>query len=769
MMKALIALVFAATALAGPVVSNRPAQPGENGYKPADGAGVALNPPSLVWLHEPEAASYTVQWARSPDFTAAGQARAIPFVTYTHNRTLAAGRYYWRYSFTTKAGEESGWSVTRSFTVPVDAGPFPMPSRAEQAERVPSRHPRLFLRPEDLPRLRALAQTDPHGIFRELRNEADRLLAAEPTPEPEHRGTARDPAMRKYWWPNRVQTLKACEEAENLAFVYLMTGERRYGEAARKWILHLAKWDPDGPTNFALNDEAGMPILHRVPRAYDWAWDMLSADERALVRRVWARRGADAYAVLRRGPHIHKPYGSHNNRIWHKLAEPAIAFLGEPDVPQAAEWLDHAVNTFYAAYPVWADDDGGWHEGLNYWAGYITKVVWWLDIAESALGIDGFKKPFWANAGAFALYLGVPGSPNIGFGDLSSRQPPPAWRSFVEYFARRTGNGHWQWWTEQWKGQPERGIMGFLHASRPPVAAAMPAGLPASRVFRGIGVASLHNTLLASGDDVHFLFKSSPFGRQSHGHNPHNSFQLNAYGEALLPANVFRDWHGSPFHTKWVWSTEAQNAVLVDGKGQSKSADPFGRIADYSFSAEADYVAGEAAAAYEGRLKRFRRNVVFAKPDVIVMYDDLEAVQPATFQFLLHALAPFEVQAERSRLGVERPKAGVAVQYLPGTIALRFRQWDGYQPLPETQFANMWHVEAGTVEPRSALGLLTVIVPHKAGQARPWTAERQESDTALGARVRIGARTVTVAFRKNGAGRASLNGHSFAEPYAVWR
>ena len=52
-----------------------------------------------------------------------------------------------------------------------------------------------------------------------------------------------------------------------------------------------------------------------------------------------------------------------------------------------------------------------------------------------------------------------------------------------------------------------------------------------------------------------------PFGSQSHGHNPQNSFQLNAYGEALFVANGYRDLHGSKFHYQWVHSTRAQNAM----------------------------------------------------------------------------------------------------------------------------------------------------------------------------------------------------------------
>ena len=91
-------------------------------------------------------------------------------------------------------------------------------------------------------------------------------------------------------------------------------------------------------------------------------------------------------------------------------------------------------------------------------------------------------------------------------------------------------------------------------------AAKSPTDLPPSKIFHGIGVASLHTTLVDSRDDVHFLFKSSPFGSQSHGHNPQNSFQLNAYGEALLVANGYRDLHGSKFHYQFVHATRAQNA-----------------------------------------------------------------------------------------------------------------------------------------------------------------------------------------------------------------
>jgi len=755
-------------------LSNRAPRLGEIGYRPEDGAEVRLTPPSLLWIHEKQAHTYTVQWAQKQDFSDAVTVTDIPWNTYTHHQPWAPGRYYWRYRFQTKEGELSDWSVVRSVVVRPDAVAFPMPTRAEQRRRIPAGHPRLFVRPEELPRLRTLAQGRLATQFKELQRQADRIIQAGPTPEPTQRGSVRDRKNAeavKHWWPNRVQTERACMEAETLAFVYLLTGDKKYGEAARRWVLHLASWDPDGPTNFSLNCEAAKPMLFRPARAYDWAWPMFSPSEREKIQAVMRRRIHDAWVSgeVRQGVgHLTAPYDSHGNRTWHKIGEAGIAFLGE--ISEAETWLDYAVNKFFACYPVWNDEDGGWHEGLSYWAGYISKVVWWLQAMEVGLGIDWRKKPFFAQACDYALYVAPPGSPNSGFGDLSHHPPGTGWGPMVEFFCRawaaQRGSHapYWQWWRQQWKMQEARGIAAFLYAARLPPAPAPkpPTDLPPSKVFRGIGVASLHTNLLDSRQDVHLLFKSSPFGTQSHGHNPHNTFQLNAYGQELLSTCVYRDLHGSPFHYQWAHSTVAHNGVLVDGQGQIKhTAAPLGRIAHWQLTPQWDHVVGEAAEAYEGRLVRFRRHVVLVKPrapyrlagvnwtPLVVLYDDLEAKQPATFQFMLHGLGPFSIDEQKARLRLELDRAGVEVQYL-SPVRLGFRQWDGYQPPPTQQFPNQWHVEASTQEKQQTLGMLTVIVPYRAGQRPTWSAKRLETGSALGVQIEGEGKRLTVWFTKPG-------------------
>lgn len=758
--------LLALNGLAALPLDQRPAKPDEWGYRPADGAVVRLNPPTFTWIAPANAATYSVQWSTDRSFpeNATTTVEEVTWPTYTHHAAVTPGAYFWRYRLADKKGQVSEWSVVRRLEVPADAATLPMPTLAEQRAKLPKAHPRLFMRPEDLPRLRELAKGREAQAFASIRKAADGFIKSGPTPEPEHKGSAREKdnaELVKFWWPNRERSEKVCGEAEAIAFVYLITGEKKYGEAARRWVLHIASWDPKGTTNFGLNCEAGKPLLHRPARAYDWAWDMFTAEDRAKIQAAFRERVLDAWnsgEVQQGVGHLQRPYNSHGNRVWHKIAEAGIAFHDE--IPEAPQWLDYAVNKFFACYPVWADEDGGWHEGVSYWSGYQSKAVWWLQVAQSALGIDGLKKPFFAQVGDYPLYIAPPNSPNAGFGDLSYR--PLTAPSFLEYHlrARATSGdgghaGYWRWWAEEKDMPKNTGFLGFLYrANLPEMAAAKaPVDLPQSKIFHGIGVASLHTTLLDSRDDVHFLFKSSSYGSQSHGHNPQNSFQLNAYGEPLLVAPGYRDLHGSKFHYQYVHQTRSNNAVLVNGEGQLlHSVVAKGAIVREQLTPDYDYIGGDATVAYGGRLQKAWRHTVFVKgvQSFVILYDELIAPKPAKFQFMLHGLKAFTVDSSAARLRIEQPKAGLEVAFL-SPVPVAFQQTDGFNPPPTKEFPNHWHVETSTTEACKELGMVTVLVPHRAGKQPVWQAKRtDEKSGAVAIEVTLEGRRHTFRFPKPG-------------------
>ena len=383
--KTLLALLVSLPALTAAPAPDRARLPQEWGYHPAEGSAVTLNPPSLTWVQERDAASYAVQWARSADFAGAVTVDKLPWTTYTHNHPLAPGAYFWRYRITGRKGETSAWSRTRTFTIPTSAVEFPKPTLDEMRQRIGSSHPRLFVHPEDRDKLRRWSQAGGRDAWEHLKHEADRVAAGTPIPEPTEMGDAANPKTVQFWWPNRLQTERACMEAEAVAFAFWLTGDEKYGTAAHRYALHLASWNPDGPTNWRLNDEAAMPILFRLARVYDWAYATFTAEERTRIQSVMRRRGDDAwrYGLGSGAGHLNNPYGSHANRAWHKLGEVSIAGLG--DIPEADTWLSFALDKFWGVYPVWSDDDGGWHEGASYWYGYNYKVTAMVAARKSLL------------------------------------------------------------------------------------------------------------------------------------------------------------------------------------------------------------------------------------------------------------------------------------------------------------------------------------------------------------------------------------------------
>ena len=57
---------------------------------------------------------------------------------------------------------------------------------------------------------------------------------------------------QKIWWGNRMRILKTLGGAAELGYAWRITGDRRYGDAAKKILLECAKWDPRGSISIRL-------------------------------------------------------------------------------------------------------------------------------------------------------------------------------------------------------------------------------------------------------------------------------------------------------------------------------------------------------------------------------------------------------------------------------------------------------------------------------------------------------------------------------------
>jgi hypothetical protein len=330
----------------------------------------------------------------------------------------------------------------------------------------------------------------------------------------------------------------------------------------------------------------------------------------------------------------------------------------------------------------------------------------------------------------------------------------------MSLFARATGNPYWQWYVEESGGSDlPGGYMGIIYGSLPPVEARVPADLPSSVLFPGTGVAALHNDLINRREDVLFMLKASPMGTQSHGYDSQNAFLVSVGGDPVFIYSGWRDLYGSPHHRDWMWETKSQNCILVGGRGQVKhSSQPLGRITQFATTPRFDHVVGEAAPAYKGVLERFTRSVIFIKPDAIVIRDVLEATEPSTFQWLLHARQKMDIDGQTIQArGLEE---GACVAQILKPDDLKVTQTDRFDPPPQEWVRLVqWHLEAATPRKQRSIEFLTVLRPfHGEDGPPPLGAETLETGEAAGCRLELPGGAAVVLWRKSGSEPVTLGG-----------
>jgi hypothetical protein len=659
---------------------------------------------------------WEIECARGEDFKRIEyRMKNLEFNVHCPPRTFAPGKYTWRYRGRDKNGRFTNWSKARTFTIAPGAAEMPMPARDELITRIPKVHPRLFMRPENLDNLRESARGDLKAEYNELVKDCERILSSppptkEPPKYPEGIVRGSDP-WRDIWWGNRRYTSKALNSAATLAFTRLLGGREKYGLEAKRILLECAKWDPKGSTGYRYNDEAGMPYNYYFSRTYTFVNDLLSEKEKQLCRKVMKVRGDEMYRHLC-PRHLWRPYSSHSNRAWHFLGEVGVASLGE--VEGAEDWVWFAMNVFFNTYPVWSDADGGWHEGASYWSSYQNRFTWWADVMREGMGIDAYDKPYYSKVGYYAMYLMPLGKLGGGFGDLTARRTARSNVPLVSTFAAQAQNGHWQWYVERLGGpKPADGYIGFIRGQLPEVKPIPPDDLPTSRLFSGTGQAYLNTNLTNADESVQLVFKSSPFGTQSHGYEANNSFLLWAYGKRLLIRSGYRDGYGSDHHRNWMWSTRSVNNITVNGHGQGKrTAKARGEIIAFKTTPEIDVVIGEAGSAYEPPLERFTRAIIFVKPELVIVYDRLEAKEPSTYEYWLHAINKINVENQH-RIRIKNGDVVCDIDFLTPS-GLSFVQTDQYDPNPRPRITlREWHLTATTSEESKRMEFITLYRPHK--------------------------------------------------------
>jgi hypothetical protein len=256
---------------------------------PGERQDVGVNPPGFCWTPHDQAKAYQLEVTKLGEASRKViQTSALPSTAFAPARPLAPGKYSWRVFYLEGGGVAFGTSRTRTFTVRPGLPELPMPDLARLKAELAGVHPRLLLAGERLGHLRKVIADGRVSTWKTFVEPTDRALEEKPYPEPRRSATG---SAGSQW----LQVFRAGKGGSarlvRLALACRITGDPKYLEGARQWLMALASWDARGITSYRLpqpgggsgNDEAAMPMLERMSLAWEWIGDQLSPSERSKV------------------------------------------------------------------------------------------------------------------------------------------------------------------------------------------------------------------------------------------------------------------------------------------------------------------------------------------------------------------------------------------------------------------------------------------------------------------------------------------------------
>ncbi|MFI4911570.1 MAG: heparinase II/III family protein [Sedimentisphaeraceae bacterium JB056] len=516
------------------------------------------------------------------------------------------------------------------------------------------KHPYLHFTEADKPAIRERIQNDPicKRIYAEMKEKADSYINSSSR-------------------PRRPDT-------QALAFVYQMTGDKRY---AQKAFEYMPDEYPEIIGSFDLNNSRKCRGLAPM---YDWLYTGLTEEQRAHLR-----TGLERQLALVKNNYDKTWWVTAYRCNWNMVCNSSVGVAAAALLADDSSWADvmaDAYNSMYKAYDE-LGRDGDWCEGVNYRSYGVFVSMLYADslkiITDGKLNLFEHEK-IKANPVSFILHTLIPPAAE----DMKIVDPRGRiWKS-VNYedsgdkredspftynkMALETGRGE-AIWIRDHIFEKEAGSNVFdIIWYKPDIPASVPQ--IASKHFRDYDWSIMrsdfdsYDKVIVSSvcaehwDPTREVFivrfpgadpipaSDKPYGIElkkstyhfSHGHLHAGTFNVYWQGQAFI-CDL-----GVPSYPKDYWSADrwdhifansfGHNVVHVNDEPQYSGRGVGGEIVEFRTSEGRDYTLMDPTGAYRGQeLKGWRRHLVLDKPTTTVVLDEIKAEKGDDISIRFHS------------------------------------------------------------------------------------------------------------------------------------
>lgn len=696
---------------------------------------VYLNPtPLIVPQNMKTGESLQFSLSRSKDFNTPETLLTEPqaWCMFNPHQLMEPGTWYWRFRTITADGQQQPWSTTYSFEMKSETPRFVTPTFEVFYNNAPRVHPRLYCfldgRIDE-----ARKNVTTHPEYKSLCSRAATALNADFS-------TLGNPYDHIDEIKNYVQYLYQA---------YYLTQQYNYSQRLHQ-LLQLLLSTPIADKQLFASNFGGTDIAFCFLKAYDLLYPILSASEKTGTEEMLLRI-LRYYYPLQCGAEENHIF---NNHFWQQNLR--ILFQAAFLLYDKASYTQEVLPILKYYYELWTarapasgfNRDGIWHNGSGYFNNNVKTLCYLPMLFSYVSRKDFLQHPWYQYAGQALVYTWAPGSKSTGFGDGSEAANAPTRQrvAFADFLARETGDAYAGWYAHQCQAALQQDVEMRLYrmASLRGYITNLPEDYPNFVWHRDAGEVAMHSNLGDTNQDLALSFRSSTFGSGSHTLSNQNAFNLLYRGVDVYRSSGYYLNFSDAHNLMSYRHTRAHNTILVNGIGQPYSTQAYGYIARALGGKHITYCLGDASKAYSGisndpmwlsafqeagisqtpengfgqtPLTKYRRHLLMLHPNIVLIYDELEASEPVRWEWLLHSptrfyIDPSQQMVTTTHAGKEFNAVTQLFSQQPFTLSQTERFVVPPTPVPDSNYPNQWHLTATFNEmPRTRILSLIQVNP----------------------------------------------------------